>query len=174
MGLAEEKEDSAVNSPLPPPFLEVKCKSLNKTSRFAAGTKSGFAVSLINRKIEIGSPLVSHIEAFNDGEEPISFGPDAALVDYGNGWKLQTVTELDFDGVKRAEHVPMNPTQIHIHNVQSSDGTHPPKTLLKPRISSLYIAKIFLAFILIFVLGASFTLALDNLPKLILFINSFM
>ena len=74
------------------------CKSLGKTSRFAAGTKAGFAVSLINRKLDIGSPFVLHIEAVKDREEPISFGPDAVLVDYGNGWKLQTVTVLDYGG----------------------------------------------------------------------------
>ncbi|KAJ6763252.1 hypothetical protein OIU79_023904 [Salix purpurea] len=35
-------------------------------------------------------------------------------------------------------------------------------------------AKILVAFVMLFVLGASFTIALENLPKLILFINSFM
>ena len=44
----------------------------------------------------------------------------------------------------------------------------------KPVISSVYIGKIILAFILIFVLGAIFTLALENLPRLILFIKSSM
>ncbi|KAJ6360243.1 hypothetical protein OIU77_004278 [Salix suchowensis] len=101
----QEGEDSKVNSPRPPPpppVLEVICKGLGKTSRFAAGTKAGFAVSLINRKLDIGSPFVLHIEAVKDREEPISFGPDAVLVDYGNGWKLQTVTVLDY-GARQAE-----------------------------------------------------------------------
>lgn len=74
------------------------CRSSGKKSRFAAGTKAGFAVLLINRKLGIGAPLALHIEAVKDGEEPISFGPEAVLVNYGNGWKLQTVTELDFPG----------------------------------------------------------------------------
>ncbi|KAJ6360236.1 hypothetical protein OIU77_004273 [Salix suchowensis] len=107
---AQKGEDSKVNSPRPPPpppppppVLEVICKGLGKTSRFAAGTKAGFAVSLINRKLDIGSPFVLHIEAVKDREEPISFGPDAVLVDYGNGWKLQTVTVLDYGGARQAE-----------------------------------------------------------------------
>ena len=71
---------------------------MGKISRFAVGTKAGFAVALINRKLASGVPLVLHIEAVKDEEEPISFGPDALLVDYGNGWKLKTVTELDYGG----------------------------------------------------------------------------
>ncbi|CAK7341547.1 unnamed protein product [Dovyalis caffra] len=164
----QEEEDSKVSSPQPPhPVLEVICKSLAKTSRFAAGTKAGFAVSLLNRKLDIGAPFVLHIEAVKDGEEPISFGPDAVLVDYGNGWKLQTVTVLDYGGVRQTEHFPQIPTQ-------NSDGSRPAKTASKPGIGFVYIAKIVVAFILLFVLGAIFTLALENLPRLILFINSFM
>eukprot|EP00258_Populus_trichocarpa_P022763 XP_024438782.1 uncharacterized protein LOC7482379 isoform X2 [Populus trichocarpa] len=178
----QQEEDSKVNSPPPPPpvlsfsifliqsccFLEVICKSLGKTSRFAAGTKAGFAVSLINRKLDVGAPFVLHIEAVKDGEEPISFGPDAVLVDYGNDWKLQTFTVLDYGGVRQAEHFQRIPKQ------QSSDGSRPAKTATNPGISFLYMAKILVAFVLLFVLGASFTLALENLPRLILFINSFM
>ncbi|XP_061945558.1 uncharacterized protein LOC133669439 isoform X5 [Populus nigra] len=179
----QQEEDSKVNSPPPPPpppvlsfsifliqsccFLEVICKSLGKTSRFAAGTKAGFAVSLINRKLDVGAPFVLHIEAVKDGEEPISFGPDAVLVDYGNDWKLQTFTVLDY-GVRQAEHFQQIPKQ------QRSDGSRPAMTATKPGISFLYMAKILVAFVLLFVLGASFTLALENLPRLILFINSFM
>ncbi|XP_011034277.1 PREDICTED: uncharacterized protein LOC105132457 isoform X6 [Populus euphratica] len=182
--MAEQEEDSKVNSPPSPPppppvlsfsifliqsccFLEVICKSLGKTSRFAAGTKAGFAVSLINRKLDVGAPFVLHIEAVKDGEEPISFGPDAVLVDYGNGWKLQTFSVLDY-GVRQAEHFQRIPKQ------QSSDGSRPATTATNPGISFLYMAKILVAFVLLFVLGASFTLALENLPRLILFINSFM
>ncbi|XP_061945557.1 uncharacterized protein LOC133669439 isoform X4 [Populus nigra] len=179
----QQEEDSKVNSPPPPPpppvlsfsifliqsccFLEVICKSLGKTSRFAAGTKAGFAVSLINRKLDVGAPFVLHIEAVKDGEEPISFGPDAVLVDYGNDWKLQTFTVLDYGGVRQAEHFQQIPKQ-------RSDGSRPAMTATKPGISFLYMAKILVAFVLLFVLGASFTLALENLPRLILFINSFM
>ncbi|KAJ9131854.1 hypothetical protein P3X46_005335 [Hevea brasiliensis] len=169
--MAEEGEDSKFNSPQPPPFLEVACKSLGKISRFAAGTRAGFAVSLINRKLEAGAPLVSHIEAVKDGEEPISFGPDAILVDYSNGWKLQTVTELDFGGVRKAESIRLIPTQAP--NLQIFEGRRPAKIVPKSGVSFLYIAKILLAFVLIFVLGAIFTVALENLPRLILLINSY-
>lgn len=62
------------------------------------GTEAGFAVSLINKKLGAGDPLSLHIEAVKEGEEPISFGPSSALVDYGSGWRLQTVTQLDSPG----------------------------------------------------------------------------
>lgn len=79
--------------------MEVKCKSSSKIRRFAEGTEAGFAVSLINRKLDKGAPKALHIEAIKEGdEEPISFGPSSVLVDYGHGWKLQTVTKLDFPG----------------------------------------------------------------------------
>ncbi|KAM1838798.1 hypothetical protein ACFX13_013973 [Malus domestica] len=81
--------------PTPTPFLEVKCQSSGMTRRFAMGTEAGFAVSLINKKLGAGDPLALHIEAVKEGEEPISFGPSSALVDYGSGWRLQTVTQLD-------------------------------------------------------------------------------
>lgn len=42
----------------------------------------------------------------------------------------------------------------------------------QPVISYLYVGKILLALILIFAMGAVLTLALENLPRLILFINS--
>lgn len=75
--------------------MEVICKSSGKKRRFAAGTEAGFAVDVINRKLDGGVvPLVSRIEAVKEGEEPISFGPNSVLVDYGQGWKLETVTEL--------------------------------------------------------------------------------
>ncbi|KAK7271105.1 hypothetical protein RJT34_26731 [Clitoria ternatea] len=49
----------------------------------------------------------------------------------------------------------------------------PQRRVSKP-ISFMYIVKIVFAFILIFVLGAIFTLFLDNLPAFILFIKSIM
>ncbi|CAK9141776.1 unnamed protein product [Ilex paraguariensis] len=68
---------------------------MGKTRRFAAGTNAGFALNLINRKLESGVPLATHIEAVKGGEEPVSFGPNSVLVDYGHDWKLQTVTETE-------------------------------------------------------------------------------
>ncbi|KAL9436365.1 hypothetical protein AB3S75_022421 [Citrus x aurantiifolia] len=162
-----DEESSKANLPLPPPFLEVTCRSSGKKTRYAAGTKSSFAVNLINRKLDLGSPLALHIEAVKEGEEPVNFGPDAVLVDYGTGWKLQTVTEVDYaEGVTKGEGIPAQ--------IESSGGTHPTKRVSKSGISSLYIAKILLAFILMFMLGAILTIALENLPRLILFINSSM
>lgn len=79
-------------------FLEVRCKRSGKTRRFAEGTEAGFAVELINRKLDSRSPLALHIEAIKEAQEPISFGPNAVLIDYGDGWQLQTVTEMDYDG----------------------------------------------------------------------------
>ncbi|CAN6717164.1 unnamed protein product [Malus baccata var. baccata] len=91
--------------PTPTPFLEVKCQSSGMTRRFAMGTEAGFAVSLINKKLGAGDPLALHIEAVKEGEEPISFGPSSALVDYGSGWRLQTVTQLDSPGFGGGEGV---------------------------------------------------------------------
>ncbi|XP_058205152.1 uncharacterized protein LOC131319063 isoform X2 [Rhododendron vialii] len=164
MAEKEQEEDSKVNRPpsdLPSrflPFVEVVCKSSGKTCRFAAGTEAGFAVSLINRKVE-GGPIASHIEAVKEGEEPVSFGPNSVLVNYGDGWKLQTVTEAE--GLRKGEF--NRPTMLHNASVREAS---------QPVISYLYVGKILLAFILIFAMGAVLTLALENLPRLILFINS--
>ncbi|CAN1261679.1 hypothetical protein LINPERPRIM_LOCUS10950 [Linum perenne] len=43
-----------------------------------------------------GNPTPFAIEAVKDGEEPVSFGPDAPLVDYGNAWNLKAVTDSDY------------------------------------------------------------------------------
>ncbi|KAJ8435235.1 hypothetical protein Cgig2_015638 [Carnegiea gigantea] len=83
-------------------FLEVECTSSGKVRRFAQGTKAGFALSLINNKLEAGAPLGLYIEAVKDGEEPITFGPSSVLVSYGNGWRLQTV--VDYQGFKKREY----------------------------------------------------------------------
>ncbi|GLT65272.1 hypothetical protein SLA2020_377110 [Shorea laevis] len=166
------EESSQVNSSQPPPFLEVICKSSGKRSRFASGTKAGFAVSLINSKLGAGEPLASHFEAVKEGEEPVSFGPDAVLVNYGNGWKLQTVTEADFPGSRKREQVQLIQEQIHV--LKSFDAQKPRTRVSKSGISFIYIGKILIAFILMFILGAIFTLSLENLPRLILYINSLM
>ena len=47
-------------------------------------TKVRFAVSLINNKLTIGSPFVSHIKAAKDGDEPIKFDLDVVLTKYYN------------------------------------------------------------------------------------------
>ena len=57
---------------------------------------------------------------------------------------------------------------------QNADGSKHSREARKSGFSFLYIAKILLAFVFIFILGAIFTLALENLPGLILLINSYM
>ena len=42
-------------------------------------------MNLINRKLDIGNPLALHIETVKEGEEPVNFGIDVVLVDYGTG-----------------------------------------------------------------------------------------
>ncbi|CAL5356829.1 unnamed protein product [Camellia sinensis] len=176
MATAEEQE-SKVNPPIPaadPPnrsllIVEVICKSSGKTRRFAAGTEAGFAVSLINRKLD-GGPMALHIEAVKEGEEPVSFGPNSVLVEYGDGWKLQTVTQVE--GIWKAES--NRATTGHIRSAMISDASHHMTERSSKPISLWYIGKILLAFVFIFVMGAIFSLALENLPRLILFINSSM
>lgn len=69
--------------------------------RFAAGTESGFAIFLINHKLEPRNPHALHIEAVKDGEEPVCFGPNAVLVNYGKGWRLQTVIDEGMHSMHR-------------------------------------------------------------------------
>ncbi|KAM6590322.1 hypothetical protein CsatA_012927 [Cannabis sativa] len=92
-----------------PSFLEVKCNSSGKTRRFALGTEAGFAVSVINRKLgmgmEVGLPLALYIEATREGHEPITFGPNSTLVNFGDSWILHTVTDLDSSGIGHVENV---------------------------------------------------------------------
>lgn len=80
--------------------MEVECRSSGKVLRFSSGTEAGFAVNLINKRLLNDNDsdgvknitLVSHIEAGKEGEEePVSFGPNSVLVNYGPDWKLQTV-----------------------------------------------------------------------------------
>ncbi|KAL2249467.1 UNVERIFIED_CONTAM: hypothetical protein Sindi_2420400 [Sesamum indicum] len=176
--MAEGKEGSEVKHPNPPQaFLEVVCKSSGKIRRFSVGTEAGFAVKLINKKLlnyDGGGGgnglLASYIEAVKEGEEePVSFGPSSLLVDYGRGWKLQTVIEPHGD--KGGVHI--GATRVRKSSANGADDSHSMRRTQSP-ISFLYIGKILLAFLLIFVFGAVFTLALENLPRLILYINSFV
>ncbi|KAE8660046.1 Cationic amino acid transporter 2 isoform 1 [Hibiscus syriacus] len=166
MSKAEE-----VNSPQPPPYFEVSCKISGKKTRFAPGTNAGFAVSLINRKLGIGAPVALYIESVKEGEEPIVFGPEAVLVNYGNGWNLQTVSDMDFSGIGMPERLREVPTPIP--NGKKIDGSHSTKTISEQGINFVYIAKVLLAFVMMFMLGGVFMLALDSLPELILLLDSF-
>lgn len=73
-------------------FLEVYCRSSGKVRRFAAGTEAGYALLVINKKLDAGDCPALLIETAKEGEEPVVFGPNAVLINYGKGWKLQTVT----------------------------------------------------------------------------------
>ncbi|XP_004489654.1 uncharacterized protein [Cicer arietinum] len=148
-------------------FIEVTCRSTGKTVRFAAGTDAGFAVSLINRKLKGLNQLATHIEAVKDGEqeeeeETIAFGPTAILSNFGENWKLQTVLSFE-ERINGGIHGMAKQTPKDV----SGDESRVPN-----QISSLYIVKTIFAFILIFVLAAIFTLFLDNLPELIVFVKS--
>ncbi|KAK8713025.1 hypothetical protein V6N13_148253 [Hibiscus sabdariffa] len=167
-------ESEEVNSPRPPPYSEVLCKISGKRTRFAAGTNAGFAVSLINRKLGIGAPAALYIESVKEGEEPIIFGPGAVLVNYGEGWNLQTVYETDFSGIGKPERVQGVPTPPP--GGKNIDGSHSTKTMTasKQEVNFGYIAKVVLAFVMMFMLGGVFMVALDNLPKLILLLDSSM
>ncbi|KAK9058757.1 hypothetical protein SSX86_023599 [Deinandra increscens subsp. villosa] len=147
--MADDSENLEIKDspPVSPCYLEVNCRSSSKIRRFSVGTEAGFALNLINRKLDDGLPLALYIESVKEGEEPVSFGPNSVLVCYGGGWKLQTVTEAE-------------------------DELHSTKGLLPSVIGAQYIAKVLLAFVFLFVFGAVFTLALENLPRFLIFINS--
>ncbi|CAI8595200.1 unnamed protein product [Vicia faba] len=163
-----------VDSPPPPPpsqYLEVNCITSGKILRFAPGTDAGFAVALINRKLKGRVPLVTHIEAVKDGEEEeeaIAFGPNAILSNFGDDWKLQTVLSSEEKQSIGPIQGMAKQTPRHLSNVPGGESSE------SNQIGSVYIVKIIFAFILIFVLGAIFTLFLDNLPALILFVQSFI
>ncbi|KAI3981028.1 hypothetical protein MKX01_039967 [Papaver californicum] len=171
------EEEVVANSILlqsPPPNtppIKVTCISSGKVRRFAIGIESKFALYLINLKLDIGDSHASYIEAVKEGEEPTNFGPNSLLTDYGLGWKLQTVSEQEVPRKDMgAQHMyKRNPT------VMKSDGSTPTR---RPTIdtsdsqtSYQYFGRIFLALVLLFLLGCTFTVALENLPRLILFIT---
>ncbi|KAF9595717.1 hypothetical protein IFM89_003459 [Coptis chinensis] len=141
-----------------------------KKSDLGSVAEAGFALRLINRKLDSGIPLASYIEAVKEGEEPISFGPNAVLVDYGYGWKLQTVIDEGF--VKEKWERTTNEQTPDV--VQKTDNLQRSTSELKPHISFPYIGRIVLALTFIILLGVMFTLALENLPRLFLFVTSSM
>ncbi|KAL5708707.1 hypothetical protein ACHQM5_019473 [Ranunculus cassubicifolius] len=94
--MADEEDEVHVatgSNPIQPHYLEIICKSSGKIRRFAVGTKAGFALQLINRKLSSGKAVAAYIEADKEGEEPIIFGPTAVLENFGDGWTLQTVLD---------------------------------------------------------------------------------
>ncbi|KAF3591448.1 hypothetical protein DY000_02022141 [Brassica cretica] len=160
--------------PSPHPFVEVFCEISGKYYRFATGTKAEFAVSVINRKLDSSKSKALYIEAAKEGEEPISFGDGASLVSYGHGWRLKTVIDVsDFPGTEKE-----NTFQRQFPSVLLSTGSKdskPAKTMkaeVEGDQSLKYIGRIMFAFLLMFILGGLFTVALENLPRLILLFNN--
>ncbi|KAF7067671.1 hypothetical protein CFC21_073530 [Triticum aestivum] len=153
------RTDGAGNTP-PPPFLEVTCRSSGEVRRFAAGTTARYALHAVNRKLAPGAPAALHVEAAKEGEEPVCFGPTAPLADYGRGWRLQTVTEQDAPGAHHHAH----------HAPPHGDGGKGAREreLLRKKGSSVYLAKIGLAFVFLFLLGGLFTYLLETIPDMIL------
>ncbi|KAG1358708.1 hypothetical protein COCNU_08G001540 [Cocos nucifera] len=133
-------------------FLEVTCMCSGKVRRFADGTEAGFALHLINRKLGIGFPAALYIEAVKEGEEPVSFGPNAVLVNYGKDWKLQTVTN---EGYEEATQMQQQTSKSFPEKMKSSDLRSRKKTDsdIRPAINFQYIGKILVAFAFIFLLG---------------------
>ncbi|XP_062212410.1 uncharacterized protein LOC133913307 isoform X2 [Phragmites australis] len=158
-GAEQAGKDGAGDPPPPPPFLEVTCRSSGKVRRFAAGTTARYALHAINRKLEPGAPPALHVEAVRDGEEPISFGPAAPLADYGRGWRLQTVTAQDVPGIHETPHPDMKRG-----DAQTATDSLDRETL---KSTSVYVAKIALAFVFLFLLGGLFTYLLEKLPDMI-------
>ena len=64
----------------------------NLSMRFALGTRASFAVDCFNKKlVDVLKPMVC-VEAFNEGEDPIEFGPDAPFMSMCT-WDLRVVQE---------------------------------------------------------------------------------
>ncbi|XP_073156154.1 uncharacterized protein [Henckelia pumila] len=175
--MAEEQANTEVKHPqAPPPFVEVECKSSGKVLRFSSGTEAGFAVNLINKRLLNNSDsdgvenvaLISHIEAVKEGEEePVSFGPNSVLIKYGPDWKLQTVVNSYGD-----KGVHIKPTRVQKVSAKGLADSHSTRSESESPISFVYVGKILIAFVLLFMLGAVLTLVLENLPRFILYINS--
>ncbi|KAL3327014.1 hypothetical protein AABB24_037616 [Solanum stoloniferum] len=167
--MAEQKDEAEVNQSTEQSqsFVEVICKCTGKTWRFAAGTEAKFALKFINSSSVdsiLANQPATYVEAVKDGEVPVIFGPNSILVSYGKGWKLQAVSETasfsrgmpDDYAASRPEYIP-----------PVSDNSHSAKRNSQAALSPVYIGKILLVFVLMFLIGAVFTLLLANLPQLL-------
>ncbi|TVU45037.1 hypothetical protein EJB05_04506 [Eragrostis curvula] len=164
---AEQVGKGGAGDPPPPPpqFLEVTCRSSGKVRRFAAGTTARYALHAINRKLDPGLPPALHVEAVRDGEEeePVCFGPSAPLADYGRGWRLQTVTAQDAPGSLRG--AAASPADANRSDAQAAKDFRGGDNL-RSGATAIYILKILLAFVFIFLLGGLFTFLLEKLPDM--------
>ncbi|XP_073044209.1 uncharacterized protein [Primulina eburnea] len=180
--MAEDKSNTEVKHPqAPPPFVEVECRSSGKILRFSSGTEAGFAVNLINKRLHNKNDsggienitLASHIEAVKEGEEePVSFGPNSVLVKYGPDWKLRTVVHSYGDSMSCDKGVHFEPTRVRKVSAKGLADSHSTRSEPQSPISLVYVGKILLTFVLMFMFGAVITMFLENLPRLILYINS--
>ncbi|XP_004249372.2 uncharacterized protein [Solanum lycopersicum] len=169
--MAEQTDEAEVNQSTKQSqsFVEVICKCTGKTWRFAAGTEAKFALKFINSSSVDSIPAdqpATYVEAVKDGEVPVIFGPNSILVSYGKGWKLQPVTETTKgfsrrmpDDYAAARPAYMPPVLDNSHSAKRKSQA--------AALSPIYIGKILLVFVLMFFIGALFTLLLDNLPQLL-------
>ncbi|KAG2307333.1 hypothetical protein Bca4012_083646 [Brassica carinata] len=158
----------------PPPFVEVFCEISGKDYRFTTGTKAEFAVSVINRKL-VGSSKSKalYIEAVKEGEEPISFGDGASLVSYGHGWRLKTViADSNLPGAEKEGTFQRQFPSVLPTGSKDSKPAKAMKAKVEGDQSLKYIGRITFAFVLMFILGGLFTVALENLPRLILLFSN--
>ncbi|XP_015089306.1 uncharacterized protein LOC107032236 [Solanum pennellii] len=168
--MAEQTDEAEVNQSTKQSqsFVEVICKCTGKTWRFAAGTEAKFALKFINSSSVDSIPAdqpATYVEAVKDGEVPVIFGPNSILVSYGKGWKLQPVTETT-KGFSRGmpdDYAAARPAYMP----PVLDNSHSAKRKSQAALSPIYIGKILLVFVLMFFIGALFTLLLDNLPQLL-------
>ncbi|KAM7264745.1 hypothetical protein ACFE04_002428 [Oxalis oulophora] len=94
---------------------------------------------MIKSKLEVEVSLAKYIEAIKDDEEeePVVFGPNVALMDFGIGRKLQIVAELDHPDIFRKQEgdepikTSISPGMVYLETVepivpiilQHTDGT---------------------------------------------------
>ncbi|KAL3327013.1 hypothetical protein AABB24_037616 [Solanum stoloniferum] len=155
--MAEQKDEAEVNQSTEQSqsFVEVICKCTGKTWRFAAGTEAKFALKFINSSSVdsiLANQPATYVEAVKDGEVPVIFGPNSILVSY-EGFSRGMPDDY---AASRPEYIP-----------PVSDNSHSAKRNSQAALSPVYIGKILLVFVLMFLIGAVFTLLLANLPQLL-------
>ncbi|KAK2979875.1 hypothetical protein RJ640_024376 [Escallonia rubra] len=117
------------------------------------GTASAACVSV---------PLALHIEALKEGEEPVSFGPNSVLVDYGDGWKLQTVTETQ--GLRSGKYIRVMRQQDPAVKYRTSAKTYA-ELAQETGLPNVYVAQILKCQALLSPEAACMLRALPGLPE---------
>lgn len=136
--------------------------------RFAAGTKAGFAVDRISSRL---SESIVCIQATKEGEEPVEFGPNAHLVNYGDGWILCTLQSESQSCPKSSPK-----KRPDISGNQSFNTKHVDPSTLYPggklppgrsaEMTFEYVGKIALCFVFMLLLGTILKTLLEQLPTL--------